>query len=132
MKRILLDTHAFIWALENPALLSPEARELIETKENRIFISQISFYEIASKQTLNKIALSVDLAMLYEETSALNFEMLPLQNEHIIAYTQLPLLPDHRDPFDRLLIATASYENLEIISSDQKFTLYPEWVNVIF
>ncbi len=41
MKRILLDTHAFIWALENPALLSPEARELIETKENRIFISQI-------------------------------------------------------------------------------------------
>lgn len=132
MKRILLDTHAFIWALGNPALLSPEARELIETKENRIFISQISFYEIAIKQTLNKIALSVDLAMLYEETSALNFEMLPLQNEHIIAYTQLPLLPDHRDPFDRLLIATASYENLEIISSDQKFTLYPEWVNVIF
>ena len=132
MKRILLDTHAFIWALENPALLSPEARELIETKENRIFISQISFYEIAIKQTLNKIALSVDLATLYEETSALNFEMLTLQNEHIIAYTQLPLLPDHRDPFDRLLIATASYENLEIISSDQKFTMYPEWVNVIF
>lgn len=130
MKRILLDTHALIWALESPELLSSSAFEKILNIENEVFVSQISFFEIAIKQTLGKITLQLGLAGLFEETRKQSIEILPVNDAHLLVYSQLPLHAEHRDPFDRAIIATAFYEQLEIVTVDEKFKLYPDWVNV--
>lgn len=132
MRRILLDTHALIWALESPELLSLNAAEQIVDPNNQILISQISFFEIVIKQTLGKINLGSGLIGLLNETRKQGFEILPLEDVHLLAYAQIPLFSDHRDPFDRLLIATAYHEKLEIITVDEKFKEYPDWVKIIW
>ncbi|WP_202406078.1 PIN domain-containing protein [Hufsiella ginkgonis] len=55
-----------------------------------------------------------------------------IQNQHIFRYGDIPLIEQHRDPFDRLLIATAMEENADILSADEKVSLYPEIVRVIW
>ena len=132
MSRILLDTHALIWALENPKLLSSNASNQILDLTNEIFISQVSFFEIAIKQTLGKITLELGLDGLIEETRKQSIEVLPLTDAHLLAYTQLPLFAEHRDPFDRVIIATAFCEQLEVITVDEKFKLYPDWTKIIW
>jgi len=132
MRRILLDTHALIWALESPELLPPNAAEQILDVDNEVFVSQISFFEIAIKQALGKITLQLGLVGLIEETRKQSIEILPLGDAHLLAYTQLPLHAEHRDPFDRAIIATAFCEQLEVITVDRKFKLYPTWVRLIW
>ena len=98
MRRILLDTHALIWALENPKLLSSTAANHILNPDNEIFVSQVSFFEIAIKQALGKITLQLGLVGLIEETRKQSIEILPIGDAHLLAYTQLPLHAEHRDP----------------------------------
>ena len=101
-------------------------------KKNNIFVSQIRLFEIAIKQKIGKLPeldlLVSDLVGLIERD---DFNLLTLQNKHIEAYSQIPLLPNHRDPFDRLLLATALSENMAIISADEHFNLYPPQISVI-
>lgn len=132
MSRILLDTHALIWALENPKLLSVNASNLILDLENEVYVSQISFFEIAIKQALGKITLQLGLVGLMEETRKQSIEILPIVDAHLLAYTQIPLHAEHRDPFDRAIIATAFCEQLELVSVDEKFKLYPDWATIIW
>ncbi len=132
MSRILLDTHALIWALESPELIPLNATEQILDIDNAVFVSQASFFEIAIKQAIGKISLQLGLIGLMEETRKQNIQILPLEDAHLLVYTQLPLYPEHRDPFDRLIIATAFHEQLEIITIDEKFKLYPDWAKIIW
>ena len=67
------------------------------------------------------------LASLIEQDG---FFIPPLQTQHIEAYSEIPLFPEHRDPFDRLLLATAFSENIPIVSSDGNFELYKQHVQV--
>lgn len=60
-----------------------------------------------------------------DELDSNNFLWLPIEDEHIFETLDLPLFPEHRDPFDRLIIAQAIKENLILISDDQKFKSYP-------
>jgi len=60
-----------------------------------------------------------------------DFELLPIQTKHIEAYSFIPLLPEHRDPFDRLLWATAISENMSIISADVHFKSYATLLQLI-
>jgi PIN domain nuclease of toxin-antitoxin system len=132
MKRILPDTHTLIWALENPRFLSTAAADIIQNIENQVFVSQVSFFEVAIKQVLGKITLQRGLLGLIEETKAQSIEILPLSEFHLIAYSQMPLHAEHRDPFDRAIIATAFHEQLEVITTDEKFKFYPDWITVIW
>ncbi len=66
------------------------------------------------------------------ELTALRMELLPVDYHHVNAYLKIPLIANHRDPFDRLLLATALYEGLAIITADEKFSYYNNLVTIIW
>lgn len=118
----LLDTHTFLWFLEGNNNLSEKARISIENTENIKFISIASIWEVAIKLNLGKLKLDIKLEELKEEILKNNFEILPLDFEHIIELSNLEEI--HKDPFDRLIISQAISEKLTIISKDSNFSLY--------
>lgn len=132
-QKFLLDTHALLWFAEDNPALSRAARDTIENVDNRILFSQISLLEIGIKMRLGKLQLLAGgLDLFYENALNDALEFLSLRNEHIVAYQQIPLLPAHRDPFDRLLIATAMVEGATILTADSHFSLYAGYASVLW
>jgi len=120
----LLDTHTILWSLDNYDKLSKTARSIIEDVDSTCYASVISFFEIAIKTKTGKLELSQPVSRYYEEIQTIGIRMLPIKPVYLDRYDRLPLYENHRDPFDRFLIATASHENLDIITIDEKFDLY--------
>jgi len=116
----LLDTHAFLWWLDNSDQLSENARSVIEDGNNRIFISHASQWEISIKVAINRLVFPVD--KLEDEVDKNGFELLNITTPHIVQTAGLPM--HHRDPFDRMLIAQAQSESLVLLSKDQIFPKY--------
>ena len=112
--RILLDTHVFIWwDDENPALAG-ELREKISEPANEIYVSAASIWEIAIKRGRGKIAFARGI----KEAIATNrFLPVPITPDHAEYAGGLP--PHHRDPFDRMLIAQATLENMAFATQDE-------------
>ena len=122
--RLLLDTHVFIWWDSEPAKLSPRVLALCQDRENTLLLSVVSAWEIQVKIQLGKLKLHMPLARLIEsqqETNAL--EVLPITLDHVLALDALPV--HHKDPFDRLLLAQSTVEDVVLVSKDSVFTNYP-------
>jgi PIN domain nuclease of toxin-antitoxin system len=121
--RLLLDTHTLLWyALADPKL-SATAQGLILDPANEILISPASYWEIAIKVSIKKLALHQP----YEDflNACLNrygFVILPVEPRHTAAVVTLPF--HHKDPFDRLLIAQALVEVIPILSGDVTLDAY--------
>jgi PIN domain nuclease of toxin-antitoxin system len=115
----LLDTHIILWWLENPKQLKKEAREIISARRNPVIVSAVSIWEMTIKASLGKLTLPENPAPLLREEG---FSLLLVSAEHAWAVHELPA--HHKDPFDRLLIAQAIKENLQIITRDKQFCLY--------
>ena len=130
--KILLDTHALLWFIEGDSQLSQNAKKLIEDPKNEVYVSHISFFEISIKLKIGKLQLLKSLRGIYDDALNAGIELLDLEFEHIENYQSVPLIADHRDPFDRVLIATALHENLSIITIDEKFENYKHIINVIW
>ena len=127
----LLDTHCLIWFQEANPKLPERIIKIIQSPANIVYFSQLSLYEIAIKQKIGKLPLFLaSVTEVYEQAVKDNFTFMPIENRHIEAYATIPLANEHRDPFDRLLIAAAYSESLAIISGDRNFLLYSEWVKV--
>jgi PIN domain nuclease of toxin-antitoxin system len=124
--RILLDTHVFLWLVDDSRRLTPEARELI-TNAERVFISSATIWEIAIKVRLGK--LKADPDELIKEMQRNGFEELPVYARHAKAVARLPL--HHSDPFDRLLVAQARAEILRLITNDAHLAPYSDLVVTI-
>jgi PIN domain nuclease of toxin-antitoxin system len=129
----ILDTQIIIWFQLFEKKLSSSIYELLADTKNTIFVSQISLFEIAIKQKTGKLPeLDKPIEEIIELIKNDGFKILSIKNSHIIAYHSVPFFADlHKDPFDRLLIATALFENLPIISADEKFRLYDSIVTLI-
>lgn len=128
----LVDTQIVIWFLLFDDNLTPPVYDLLIDTNNSILVSQVSLFEIAIKQTIGKLPeLDKSISELTTIITNDGFDILPLQNEHLAEYSTVPLLPNHKDPFDRLIIATAISEGLPIISADEKFSLYQNLVTLI-
>jgi PIN domain nuclease of toxin-antitoxin system len=128
-----MDTHCLIWFQESNPKLPVRILNLLKNPVNTIFFSQINLYEISIKQRLGKLpAFTNDVNQVYDAAIIDDFTFLPISNKHLHAYQRIPLMQDHRDPFDILLIATAHEETLIILSNDEKFLLYPEMVECIW
>ena len=110
--RILLDSHIFLWWLNDSTTLSKEGRKLIRDAE-RVYVSAATFTELGIKMSLEKLTVNHDLIA---ELELNDFEKLDITPEHGIFLKDLPML--HKDPFDRLLIAQAKLENLTLITAD--------------
>jgi len=121
--RVLLDTHALVWALGEPGRLSSRARATIADQATVVFVSVTSAWELAILQSLDRVRLDLPLATLFTDgLAAMRFHLLPIRLPHVAGVAELPR--HHRDPFDRLLIATALVERLKVVSADRAFTRY--------
>jgi PIN domain nuclease of toxin-antitoxin system len=118
---VLLDTHAFLWWCEDSPELSQKARKAITT--NDCFVSLATFWEIAIKFGLEKLRLPDTPARYLTEQMSLNgFDQLEITFRQIMRLTTLKR--HHGDPFDRMLVAQAQEEGLDIISRDPAFDRY--------
>lgn len=121
--KILVDTQAVIWFAENNHQLSDNARKVLENTENECFISMASFWEIAIKMSLGKLDINgLTLPQFFDEVTENNFLMLDINRNHILEVEKLPF--HHRDPFDRMIIAQAKSEKMEVLSVDEAFDMY--------
>jgi PIN domain nuclease of toxin-antitoxin system len=118
----LLDTHTVIWLAENSVKLSLTATQTILNMENRMYASIASAWEVAIKCGLNKLRLDNGVKDFFEMIESNGITVVPIKGMHLVALQKLPLL--HRDPFDRLLVATAISEDMSIVSADEYFSLY--------
>ena len=115
----LLDTNIFIWLASQPENLSPQVVKLVQeaSDEKRLFVSQISLWEIALKESLGKLKLSLPIGIWLKRATE-NIETLSLNLDIIIDSTNLPG-DFHKDPADRFIVATARHHLLTLISSDK-------------
>jgi PIN domain nuclease of toxin-antitoxin system len=121
--KLLLDTQSFLWFISGNPKLSESARQLIEAADNQTFLSMASLWEMGIKISLGKLALDQPFETLIPEQITQNgVEVLHIQFSHISVVASLPF--HHRDPFDRLIAAQASVEEMLIISSDEAFDAY--------
>jgi PIN domain nuclease of toxin-antitoxin system len=119
---LLLDTHTFLWFVNDSPELSQTASDLLESEKD-LFVSVASLWEIAIKVNLKKLTLSKRYEQFIPQQLAINnIQTLNIELDHLIRYVNLPL--HHRDPFDRLIIAQAISANLAIVSIDNKFDFY--------
>ncbi len=120
---ILLDTHAFLWFVDDNPRLSQPARVLIESGESQPFLSVASLWEIAIKISLGKLFLNQAYETFIPHHLALNgIELLNISLDHTSAVTVLPF--HHRDPFVRLLVVQSNIENMIFVSADPVFDAY--------
>lgn len=128
----LIDTQILIWYQLNSKKLNSAIYELLKNSNNVVYVSPISYFEIAIKQKLGKLPeLDTPIATLNGLVNQDGFIILEIKTKHIAAYADIPLLPEHRDPFDRLLLATALSENIPIISADENFGYYQPQIQLI-
>jgi PIN domain nuclease of toxin-antitoxin system len=122
VKAILLDTHSLLWWLDNDDRLSRRAREAIQNPITQVLVSVGSLWEIGIKQRLGKLKASNLVNNFQKELDDAGFVELPISGVHAIRAAILPI--NHRDPFDRLLIAQAEIEDVPIVSRDSQFDAY--------
>ena len=118
---ILLDTHSLIWFMYDDSQLSELALSEIKSEE-KVYVSIVSLWEIAIKQSIGKINISNTIQEIADKCYEADVSILPISAVHLDQIRQLPDI--HRDPFDRLLISQAITEDLAIITRDTMISLY--------
>ncbi len=120
--KILLDTHAVLWAIAGSGL-SDVARDAFTDIENELYFSAASYWELCIKISISKLQLPPGWEGILDEFFQINgIRWLPIEKEHSQSIIALPVL--HRDPFDRLLIAQAKSENMAIMTRDTHIARY--------
>jgi PIN domain nuclease of toxin-antitoxin system len=121
--RLLLDTHALIWYVDQDQLLSASAHAAITDPANDLLLSAGTIWEIGIKVGLNKLSLSMPYREWMNKAIAdLGLTLLPISVEYADVQAGLPR--HHGDPFDQLLAAQARVENSPLVSADPVFDQY--------
>jgi PIN domain nuclease of toxin-antitoxin system len=124
---IVLDTHAWIWWVSDPGLLSSAARKLVEraVEEESVHISCISTWEVAMLVDRNRLELSMAVDDWVEKSEALPFiNFVPITNSIAMKSVGLPV-PFHSDPADRIIVATAMALGATLVTRDNRMHGYP-------
>jgi PIN domain nuclease of toxin-antitoxin system len=123
--KILLDTHAWIWSQESPELFGPTAQSILADENNALFVSTVSSLEISRLAWGGHLILAGRLqTWVAESLDALLADTVPLTHETAIAAYDLPG-EFHRDPADRILVATARVLDLTLMTADERILAYP-------
>lgn len=115
----LLDTHIFLWSLDEIERLTSVVAKLLKDPQERVFVSVATAWEISIKHKRGKLPLKTTLAECFRKST---FEILEIKLPHILQLENLPVY--HHDPFDRMLVAQATCEKLTIITKDEKIKKY--------
>ena len=127
--RLLLDTHLIIWWEANHPRLPKTVTQLVNYEAEEVFISRASLWEIAIKISTGR--LKMDIAKFADNVEKHGFTWLDIKNEHLLAIATLPFFDDHRDPFDRLLVAQSKNEPLVLLTVDSKLARYGSTVRTV-
>ena len=122
MPSYLLDTHTLLWYFEQSDQLSAQAFKLITNMDRPIFVSIASYWEMTIKASLAKLELPDEIERMIRHAEDARIQTLQIRAEHFTALYSLPL--HHRDPFDRLIIAQAKVEGMQVISRDAALHAY--------
>lgn len=123
MPHLLLDTHTFLWWIDDAPELSAAARGAIADADNDCFLSMASCWEMSMKSSLGKLKLAKPIGrFVSEQLSANSFSLLNIEMRHTAKLEKMPF--HHRDPFDRLLIAQAITEKMTLVTMDKEFKKY--------
>lgn len=119
--RLLLDTHCWLWMQTSPGVFAPQVRKLLEDPQHELLLSSASVWEISIKWALGKLPLpEAPATYVPHRLARQGVGSLAIRNAHVLRVSTLPVFPDHRDPFDRLLIAQADVEELCLLTADTK------------
>jgi len=122
MDAYLLDTHTAIWFFNGDLQLSKTARKIISDRSNFVYLSIASAWEVAIKLYIGKLDIAGKTADFIQDAETNKITILPIKTTHLTTLESLPLI--HRDPFDRLFIATALAENMTLITADENIARY--------
>ena len=122
MSCYLLDTHAAIWFFTGDSALSSTADQIIRDRTNRIYLSVISAWELTIKISIGKLRFPGDAAGFIQTAQSNDITIIPIETIHLSILKELPFI--HRDPFDRLLVATALAEEMKLITADRNIAQY--------
>ncbi len=119
--RLLLDTHALLWFLAGHRRLSARARRAIENTRSTIFVSAVSGYELAYKQRLGQLEIQL-VQQLMDYVRRSGMVEIPVSLLHTLEAGGLPV--EHKDPWDRVLVAQARLEDLTLVTKDEVLASY--------
>jgi len=122
MGNYLLDTHTAIWFFNGDGMLSETAKRSILNFSNHKYLSIVSAWELAIKIGLGKLDFDGKATGFVQLAENNGFTIVPIKTTHLTILETLPLI--HRDPFDRLLIATALAEQMTLITVDENIAKY--------
>ena len=127
---LLLDTHIALWAIGDNPNLPAKAKELIMDPDNTVYYSVISTWEVLMKHHSPHSSLSLTAAEFSAFCEEAGYFQLNLTNRHVVTASQLDTEEaekhNHRDPFDRMLLAQAKSENFSFLTHDSKIDYYNE------
>jgi PIN domain nuclease of toxin-antitoxin system len=121
--KLLLDTHLLLWAAGDAKRLPASARRLISDTDNQLLFSAASLWEIAIKSGLGRKDFRADARVLRRSLLDNGYSELPILSDHVVATESL--LPIHKDPFDRILVAQATVEGVTLLTADPVVARYP-------
>jgi PIN domain nuclease of toxin-antitoxin system len=120
--RLLLDTHTVLWFLDDVKKLSDTALRAIIDPSNEKYVSVATAWELAIKISLQKLRFNGGAANFFKAVEENGFRMIAVRREYVEIVESLPF--HHRDPFDRMLVATAILANMTIITTDAAIRAY--------
>ena len=123
--KYLFDTHIILWALAGEEYISETVQEIIEDRNNEIYYSSISPWEIETKRLKQKefLLTGEQVTFLCEQNGLVN---IPVKTNHVVELKNILPIQDikHNDPFDKMLLAQAITENMIFVTHDKKFEYY--------
>ena len=127
--KVLLDTHLLLWTSSRSRNLSSAARAVVSEPGTSLVFSVASLWEVAIKHGLGRPGFQIDPRLLRRGLRENGYVELPVNADHALAVTTLPLL--HKDPFDRLLVAQATFEGILLLTSDSMVAQYPGPIRLV-
>lgn len=123
--KYLIDTHILIWLAVSPEKISKDVFEIIENPLNDVYISTVSFWEIAIKLSIKKLDLQgLEISDLVQICHEQNIKIVQLPISAVEKYRNLPVKEKHKDPFDRVLISLCISDDYVFLSYDSNVELY--------
>ncbi|GLC97058.1 twitching motility protein PilT [Cupriavidus sp. TA19] len=127
--RVLLDTHIALWAVTGSTDLPAAAAAVIAEPTNDIFVSVVSLWEIGIKSAIGKLGFTATQANAAFDLCG--YQSLVINKYHTSTLDALALHDDHKDPFDRMLVAQALHEGMTLLTADTKMTRYSPTTKVV-
>jgi PIN domain nuclease of toxin-antitoxin system len=118
--RVLIDTHVFVWWASWSERVRDEWSAIIRDPENTVYVSAATAWEISTKRRINNLDFDDDVALTAER---FGFEQLPISVSHAVLAGSMPW--EHRDPFDRIIVAQALQDDLVLVSADDAMKSAP-------